>query len=267
VKIGLCGLGWVGGTMRAYFAQTEHQMFLYDKFKGIGSVAELNQADVIFVAVPTPFAEGGYDDSAVRSALGFIADGKVVVLKSTVMPGSTERFQKQYPQKTILFNPEFLTEKNANEDFCHPERQLIGYADWRGKEVAQLILSVLPYAPYSRIMLATEAEMVKYFSNVFLAARVTFANQMFDICQAAGVNYTRVKDAAAQDSRIGASHFDVFDNDYRGYGGHCLPKDTRALIEFAKSPGGPTSVARCQPHLTGCARIAPSKCCLVAGTA
>ena len=241
MKIGLCGLGWVGGTMRAYFAHTEHEMFLYDKYKGIGSVDELNRADVIFVAVPTPFRAGsGYDDSAVRSALEFIEDGKTVVIKSTVMPGSTERFQQQYPRKTILFNPEFLTEKNANEDFCHPDRQLIGYASGKGSNLAQSILYALPLAPYERILVATEAEMVKYFSNVFLAARVTIANQMFDICTAAGVTYATVKDAAAQDPRIGASHFDVFDNDYRGYGGHCLPKDTRALIQFARSIGAAT---------------------------
>ena len=177
MKIGLCGLGWVGGTMRAYFAQTKHSMFLYDKFKLIGSVESLNRADVIFVAVPTPYADAGYDDSAVHSALECIEDGKIVVIKSTVMPGSTERFQQQYPRKTILFNPEFLTEKNANEDFCHPDRQLIGYASGKGSNLAQSILYALPLAPYERILVATEAEMVKYFSNVFLATRVTFANR------------------------------------------------------------------------------------------
>lgn len=86
MKIGLCGLGWVGGTMREYFSKTGHALFLYDRYKNIGSVKALNQADVIFVAVPTPFEGSGYDDSAVRYALDFIEDGKIVVIKSTVMP-------------------------------------------------------------------------------------------------------------------------------------------------------------------------------------
>jgi UDP-glucose 6-dehydrogenase len=96
MKIGICGLGWVGGTIRDYFLKTEqnfsktgHTLFLYDKYKAIGTVEGLNRADVIFVAVPTPYAENGYDDSAVSCCLDFIQDGKTIVIKSTVMPGST----------------------------------------------------------------------------------------------------------------------------------------------------------------------------------
>jgi UDP-glucose 6-dehydrogenase len=88
MKIGICGLGWVGGTVQKFFS-TGHTLFLYDKYKSIGSVGTLNQADVIFVAVPTPFGENGYDDSAVGCCLDFIQDGKIIVIKSTVMPGST----------------------------------------------------------------------------------------------------------------------------------------------------------------------------------
>ncbi len=241
MKIGIVGLGFVGGTVERWFeAMGGVELYSYDKFKNIGSIESMSKADVIFVAVPTPYHVKGYDDSAVRETLDNIPDGKVVVIKSTILPLSTRFFQHAYPDKTILFNPEFLTEKNAYADFLSPCRQLVGYANEAGRRVADTILSLLPPSPYSRVVPATEAELVKYFSNTFLSTRVIFANQMFDICRAAGANYDAVKEAAAVDPRIGASHFDVFDDGYRGYGGHCLPKDTRALIQFGKSLGAPT---------------------------
>lgn len=239
MHIGIYGIGWVGGTVRYWFEQqTQHELFLYDLYKKIGSVEEVNKADIIFVAVPTPFVVGqGYDDSAVRDALTHIDDGKVVVIKSTVMPGSTARFQKENSSKTILFNPEFLRERTAKQDFCEPDRQIIGVTHAAHRAAAGDVLSILPAARYVRVINSTEAELVKYFGNVFLASKVIFANQLYDICSGAGANYGIVKEAAAMDSRIGPSHLDVDDLGYRGYGGHCFPKDVRALLEFANSIG------------------------------
>lgn len=236
MKVGIIGLGWVGGTVRHWFESQPVELFLYDKFKGIGSVEEVNKADVVFVAVPTPYtSQKGYEDAAVRDALSNIQKDKTVVIKSTVMPGSTRRFQLDNPDKCILFNPEFLREKTAVQDFFKPDRQLIGYASPAGLFIAEDVLDLLPTAPYRRVLQADAAELVKYFGNVFLASKVIFANQLYDICCAACVDYNVVREAASQDVRIGASHLDVFDNGFRGYGGHCLPKDTRALIQYAKS--------------------------------
>ena len=244
-KIGIIGLGFVGGAVRNWFGKQKKsaELFLYDKPKGIGSIEDVNRADIIFVAVPTPFIAGkGYDDSAVRESMSIIADGKVVVLKSTVMPRSTATFQKMHPKKTILFNPEFLRAKTAKQDFLKPDRQIMGFADAKGKRAARRILSILPSAQFVKIMSSTEAEMVKYFGNAFLANRVIFANQMFDICKAAGIAYDAVMEGAANDARIGSSHFNVFDSGYRGYGGPCLPKDVKALLQFAKSVGAETDL-------------------------
>jgi UDPglucose 6-dehydrogenase len=239
MKIGIAGLGFVGGSVRQWFENhTSYELYLFDLYKNIGSIEELNKADVIFVAVPTPFVVGeGYDDSAVKMALAYIADGKTVVIKSTVMPGSTAKFQKQYPNKTVLFNPEFLRELTAHDDFNNPDRQLVGYVDELGRCKAHGVMSLLPHAPHRRVLPSTDAELVKYFGNVFLASKVIFANQMFDICQAAGVDYDSVKESAAKDLRIGESHLNVHDLGYRGYGGHCFPKDTRALLQYAKNMG------------------------------
>jgi len=237
-KVGIIGLGYVGGSVKRWFEKQKKwaDLYLYDKYKNIGSVAEVNKADIIFVAVPTPFRDkGGYDDSAVKDALKNIQNGKIVVLKSTIVPGSTSKFQKLYPQKTILFNPEFLRAKTAKNDFLKPNIQLVGYADSRGRKLAPNILRLLPKAPYSKIIKAGEAEMVKYFTNTFLATRVIFANQIYDLCKKLkGIDYEVVKHAVIQDERIGTSHFDIFADGYRGYGGLCLPKDTKALIQHAK---------------------------------
>lgn len=237
-KVGIIGLGYVGGAVRNWFGKRKKDvdLFLYDKYKKIGSIAEVNKADIIFVAVPTPFREkGGYDDSAVKDALKNIRNGKVVVIKSTVVPGSTENFQKRYPKKTLLFNPEFLTAKNSQIDFIKPKIQLVGYSNPKGKNLAPKILKLLPKAPYPRIVRAKEAEMTKYFINTFLATRVIFANQIYDLCRKLkGLDYEVVRECVIQDERIGQSHFNVFADGYRGYGGLCLPKDTKTLIQLAR---------------------------------
>ncbi len=261
MKVGIIGLGFVGGSVRQWFENhTGHEMFYFDLYKKIGSVEEVNKAEVIFVAVPTPFhANGdnlvGYNDAAVHEALSNITDGHTVVIKSTVMPGTTRKFQERYPNKTILFNPEFLRELTAHDDFNFPDRQIIGYARASDIGEAYEVLRLLPEAPYKKVMPSDDAELVKYFGNVFLASKVIFANQMFDICQAVGASYNTIKDAAAKDPRIGASHLNVHDLGYRGYGGHCFTKDTRALRQFARSIGVDTdfldSMERINRKLTG----------------
>lgn len=236
-KIGIIGVGYVGGAVRQWFKKHHQpgvQLYLYDKYKKIGSVEEVNNADVIFICVPTPYHKGvGYDDSAVTDVLKMIQGKKVVVIKSTILPGSTEKFQKKFPRHKILFNPEFLVQKTAIQGFIKPDRQIIGYTK-KSKQWAKKVLPLLPRAPYTKTMPATEAEFVKLFGNAFLSTRVIFANQVYDLCKALGADYDTVKDAAGADARIGTSHFDIFQDNYRGYGGACLPKDTKALIDFAE---------------------------------
>ena len=239
-NIGIVGLGYVGGSVRHWFRKQKgrYRIFCYDKYKKIGSMEEVNRADIIFVAVPTPFREGkkGYDDSAVWEVIGGIADGKVIVVKSTILPGSSDRFQKKYPKKTFLFNPEFLVAQSAKRDFTHPERQIVGYTNARSRSWAKKVLSILPPAPFSKIVRAKEAEIVKYFGNAFLATRVIFANHIYDLCERLGnADYEVVKECAAQDPRIGGSHFTVFHDGYRGFGGVCLPKDLKSLLQLARS--------------------------------
>ncbi len=227
----------VGGALQRYFEKKEGiEVFLYDNGKNLGSPQEINQAEIVFICVPTPYLKDGkgFDLSYVEDALNMLESEKVVVIKSTVLPGTTEMLQQKYPQHKVLMNPEFLTEETADQDMAYPDRQIVGYTA-QSQTVAGDIIQLLPLAPFERILPATEAELVKYFGNTWFSVKVSFANQMYDLCQALGVDYDRMVEAAAADKRIGRTHLNVFHKGYRGYGGKCLVKDIRALIQLANS--------------------------------
>lgn len=245
--VGVMGLGMVGGAAFRYFEQ--HRGFVpgqtligYDPAKpGFDDLSPLQKADIVFIAVPTPYRTGedgvvGFDLSYVRQAIRALEGEKVVVIKSTVLPGATDQLQSEFPQHKILFSPEFLTESSADQDMTYPDRQLVGYTP-KSFNISADVMRLLPLAPFERIMPAKEAEMVKYYGNTWFSTKVIFANQIYDLCQAVGVDYDAVKEAAAADKRIGRTHLDIFHKGYRGYGGKCLPKDTRALIELGDRLG------------------------------
>ena len=235
--IGICGVGMVGGALKRYFEKKGAKPFLYDKGKNLGSIEQVNQADIIFICVPTPFdKEKGFDLSFVEDACKNISSQKIIVIKSTVLPGTTEKFQQKYPHHKFLFNPEFLTELTADQDMQYPDRQIIGYTK-QSCNIAGDILQILPLAPFKKIIPAAEAEMVKLFGNTWFSTKVVFANQMYDLCQKLGIDYEKVKEAAGADKMIGKTHLEIFHKGYRGYGGKCLSKDIKALIRFADDQG------------------------------
>ncbi len=236
-KMGVMGLGMVGGALKKYFEKKGYEVLSYDKGRKEGSIEDVNRSDVIFVCVPTPFdSEKGFDLSYIEDACQNISGEKTIVIKSTVLPGTTEKLQKKYPQHKFLFNPEFLTELTADQDMEYPDRQIIGYTK-ESYPVAGDILQILPLASFSRIIPSAEAEMVKYFGNTWFSTKVVFANQMYDLCQKLSLDYESIMEAAAADKRIGRTHLEIFHKDYRGYGGKCLPKDIKALIRFADENG------------------------------
>jgi len=237
-KIGIMGIGMVGGAVARYFEGKGEKPILYDPPRGLDSKEEINKADMIFVCVPTPYDEekGGFDLSYVKQAISVLEGEKIVVLKSTILPGTTDSIQAEFPQHKILFNPEFLTEETADQDMNYPDRQIVGYTEKSFNFAKDLIL-LLPLAPFERIVPARVAEMVKYFNNTWFATKVIFANQIYDVCQKMNIDYEEVRDCAASDKRIGPSHLKVLHKGYRGYGGKCLPKDTRAFIQLGDKVG------------------------------
>lgn len=242
MKIGVIGIGMVGAPVARYFEEIKglkrgEGLFLFDTDMAKNFNDDINQAEIVFIAVPTPPAEDGSSDlSHLDSAFKKLDRSKVVVIKSTVTPGTTEAFQKKYPAHKVLFNPEFLDAKFNWEQFIKPTRQIVG-STALSKDVSGRVLSLLPDAPFKSEIGATEAELVKYASNVHYARKVNFVNIIASLAEKLGANYDNVREAMAADHRIGDSHLDPNFGGYRGFGGHCLPKDTLALIASLESSG------------------------------
>lgn len=251
-KLGIIGVGWVGAQIRRYFEEFRGYKAGVDLFLGDidpkKCVGDVNQADVIFVSVPTPRnpKDGSCDTSIVRNAVSKIQGSKVVVLKSTITPGTTEALQAEFPNHQFLFNPEFLSEKTAWHDMLHPDRQIVGFTD-KSMEASHLVLALLPRAPFmspwgintykqTRIT-ATEAEIIKYAGNVYFSQKVNWANALARVSEKMNADYENVRRGMSADHRIGDSHLDVTHGGYRGFGGYCFPKDTSAFMAFAKEKG------------------------------
>ncbi len=235
--LGVIGAGVVGGALLAHLRAEGREVRVFDPPKGHADPAVLDAADLVFVCVPTPYTRGrGFDDTHLLRAVSSIAGAKAVVIKSTVLPGTTRALQARYPQHRFLFNPEFLREATALDDFVHPDRQIVGHTP-NSADDAERVLALLPRAPFELICPAEDAEMAKYVANSFLAVKVSYANEIFDLCERLGVGFERVRDIVAADPRIGPSHTDVFDSGYRGYGGKCLPKDSKSLLDLARAAG------------------------------
>jgi UDPglucose 6-dehydrogenase len=238
-RIAIMGTGMVGGALDRYFRSVNIEAGLYDPPKGLTDPDVLKDAEVIFVAVPTPYyLDGsGFDDSFLHQAMDAIpSQGKTIVLKSTITPGTTELMQERYPEHRFLFNPEFLTEVTADFDMVHPNRQIIGFTP-QSRCDAELVMGLLPRAPFEKIVPAKTAELIKYYGNTFYALKVTHANQMYDLCEKLGIDYDQVKECAQAEPMVGKTHLEIFHKGYRGYGGKCLPKDTRALIQLGEKIG------------------------------
>ena len=245
-KIGIVGQGFVGTAvnegLKQYF---EIETFdLIEEKSTCKSIQELvDKTDLIFVCVPTPMQKDGscYIDF-VDDVLNKINEAccfewgfspKNVAIKSTIPPGTTEMFNSKYKALDISFNPEFLTEANSIEDFKNQNRIIIGGPRTSSTAFKRIYAKVFPKVPIVKTG-STTAEMVKYFTNCFLATKVSFANEMYEICNYLKIDYDKVVEYVKHDERIGNSHLDVPgpDGDF-GYGGHCFPKDVRALLSVA----------------------------------
>jgi UDPglucose 6-dehydrogenase len=235
--VGIIGEGVVGGALRAFLEDDGHDVRVFDPPKGYRAIEELDDAEIVFICVPTPYTHGiGFDDRHLLAAVSALSGQRAIVIKSTVLPGTTQMLQQRLPQHRFLFNPEFLREATAYEDFVSPDRQIVG-CTYASLGDANRVMAMLPRAPFERICPASEAEMAKYVANAFLAVKVTYANEVFDLCDRLHIDYGSVKDIVAADERIGGSHLDVLEGGYRGYGGKCLPKDTKSLLDLARSVG------------------------------
>jgi len=248
LRIGIAGVGMVGGALKNYFEKRGRtlgkDLLLFDPGRDLGSLEELNKAEVVFICVPTPFVKGkGFDLSYVEKALENLTGEKIVILKSTMVPGTTEKLQKKYPQHKILFNPEFLTEVTAEQDMDYPDRQIVGYTE-QSHNVAGDVMQLLPLAPFESTVPAFVAEFCKYGGNTWFSVKVSKNNEFYDLFKKFGGDdkqFEILVESMAADKRIGRTHLTIWHKGYRGYGdmkvSKCLPKDAKALLEFASKLG------------------------------
>jgi UDPglucose 6-dehydrogenase len=165
-----------------------------------------------------------------------IGETKGIVVKSTIPPTTTEKWNEKY-KTNIVFNPEFLTERNAVSDYQNQTRIILGGPRPTTTELKQIFSKVFPKADIIKTN-STYAEMVKYVTNTFLSVKVSFANEIYQLCNEVGADYDKVIEYATMDERLGKSHWNVpgHDGDY-GFGGHCFPKDLAALLHMTKEFG------------------------------
>ena len=250
MKIGIVGQGYVGTAIKIGF-ESYYDLETYDKFDSSKSTCNLKRlvdiCDVIFVCVPTPMdKDGSCHTGIVEEVISEINQysnkSQIVVIKSTVSPGTTERMNKKYKKVSVIFNPEFLTEANFIEDFKNQTRIILGVTRKGTNKLRQVYSKVFPKAHIIKTH-STIAELVKYMTNSYLATKVSFANEMYEICEKFDMDYDKVVEYATLDERLGVTHWSVPGPDGElGYGGHCLPKDINALISVAHELGINTEV-------------------------
>ena len=245
MKIGIIGQGFVGSAIREGL-KNFYTIMTYDiDSSKCNSTHEdvCTKSDIIFVCLPTPMrSTGECDTRLLESAISKIEDSckksynpsnPILVIKSTVPPGTTSRINKD-SSLDVCFSPEFLTEANSFNDFKNQTRIIIGGPRPATGKIKQMFRKAFPEIPIIKTGSNT-AETVKYFTNCFLATKVIFANEMYDICTSAGVDFDKVTEYSLYDNRIGRSHLMVPGPDGdRGFGGHCFPKDMKAMVYFSK---------------------------------
>ena len=254
--VGVIGLGYVGTAVQRGF-ETVKRVVTYDIAKECteSSIADIvYKAPIIFICVPTPMNQDGTCNiDIVRKVLTEISVSPmgmkpICVLKSTVTPGTTDLLAEEFPNVTMCFNPEFLTEKNYINDFVAQRNIILGYT----KNSTALDIKPVAMLYNTRFVngnvwttTAKEAEMVKYTANTLLATKVAFLNEIWQICKKTGINYNHVANHLSMDERLGNTHWQVPGPDGKmGFGGTCFPKDLNALIQFGEQNGQATPLLR-----------------------
>ena len=241
--IGIIGQGFVGNAVYQKF-KNYYDVFTYDldESKATSTKSNVVLQPYVFLCLPTPMNKNGscnvYIIETELSNLDLLADNqeviKTVVIKSTITPGTTEKWNRKYESLNIVFNPEFLTEANAVSDYENQDRIILGGVRPATTNLKTIFSKVFPKAHIIKTD-STHAEMVKYLTNTFLSVKVSFANEIYQLCNNLNIDYDKVVEYATLDDRLGLSHWNVPgpDGDF-GFGGHCFPKDLSALLHLTK---------------------------------
>lgn len=234
-SIGIVGTGWVGSTYAKNFQARGFKTVCYSLEPAfIDNKDAVKACDVVIVAVPTPTTSTGADYGILRDVLNLIGKGKIAVIKSTILPGTTDMLQKENPQIIIIHSPEFLSVVSADHDAANPKRNVFGLPllNDEHKKAVELLQTIFPSAPYTTVCTAVEAEIIKYSHNIGGYIRIVFHNLLYDICLNTGSEWETVKNAMAADPNSITAYLNPVHKNGRGAGGPCFIKDFAAFRQF-----------------------------------
>jgi len=235
--IGFIGQGFVGKSIADDFAARGFETIRYALEEPyVANKDKVQEADIVFVAVPTPSTPEGFDASLLEDVLPLVGRGKTVVIKSTILPGTTEKLQKAHPDITVLFSPEFLLEASAAHDAAFPIMNIVGIPEDSAayRELAEQVVAVLPESPHTQICSARTAEIFKYVHNIHGVTRILFANLVYNLSEAHGADWEELHTAMNADPYMNeqANYYNrPVHKSGRGAGGHCFIKDLAAFRE------------------------------------
>ena len=255
--IGIIGSGFVGNAVRYGFSPNvgvDAKIRVYDKnpSKSLHTLEEVViESDIIFLSVPTPSNKDGtinvdIVDEALNDMNVYAASvDNIILLRSTVVPGTTRKLQEKYSNLRIVFNPEFLTERSANFDFINQTRFILGGNSDDIKEVSELFRQRFGHSISIVETNYETAELIKYMTNTFFATKISFLNDMKLLSDECGAIWEHTLEGFVRDGRVGHSHLNVPGHDGKyGFGGSCFPKDIQALIKCGDEFGVDMSVLK-----------------------
>jgi UDPglucose 6-dehydrogenase len=235
MKIGFIGQGFIG---KNYANDIEHRGYEVVRYaleaEYVGNKELIRDCGIVFIAVPTPSTPEGFDYSIVERALSLVGEGKIAVIKSTLIPGTTKKLQDMYPDVVVLFSPEFLCEATAAHDAAHPIFNIIGvFPDSAGHRTsADEVMKVLPATEHAFIIPTQAAELFKYIHNIQGFFRVVFSNLLYDTAQTLDIDWGHVQQIMNVDPMMSPYYNAPVHKSGRGAGGNCFIKDMAAFTEF-----------------------------------
>ena len=242
MKIAVIGHGYVGQAVERFF-KDHFEVVVYDTKYDNADKDAVNDCDLGIVCVPTPMGEDGSCDlSIIHDTLTWL-ETPLILIKSTIPPTTTKRLVEKY-DKNICFSPEYIGEgkyviplgKGYPDPTDMKKHEFVIIGGEKAQEIGEYFKTVLGAETTYRFVDSTTAELCKYMENSFLATKVTFCNEFYNIAEAFGVDYDVLRELWLLDGRIGRSHTVVFKNN-RGYSGKCLPKDVNAIIKKTEAMG------------------------------
>ncbi len=232
MKIGFVGQGFIGKNYANDFENRGYSVVRYAlESEYVGNKERINECDFVFIAVPTPTTPEGFDFRIVDEAISLVGDGKVAIIKSTLLPGTTKKLQDKQQDKLVLFSPEFLAEATAAYDTAHPMFNIVGlpYDSPGHRRVAEKIMQALPQCDHNFIIRAHAAELFKYTHNIHGYMRVVFSNLLYDTASALGADWAEVKPIMDVDPMMSPWYNSPIHKTGRGAGGNCFVKDMAAF--------------------------------------